>query len=465
MNTLEEQLNVFEAAAKKIDEPIPQDSSIIPESKIDWGFSPSDNPWPASPSEAAYYGLAGEFVRMVEPESEADPVAILLQFLTAFGSVIGRGPHFVAEGTRHYTNLFMVLVGQTSKARKGSSWSHVLNIFQACDEVWANDRVKSGLSTGEGLIWNVRDPIYKKEPVKDNGKHAGEYQDICVDHGIEDKRLLAQEAEFASLLHMPDRSGNTLSPIIRKAWETGNLESLTKNSPAKATNAHISIVGHIVKDEVRRYLSRTEAGNGFGNRFLWVCAKRSKYLPEGGQTNKLNFAALICRLKAAIDSARAMGELKRDEGAKKIWCAVYSQLSDGVPGLLGAITSRAEAQVMRLACLYALLEGGTEIKAMHLRAALAVWDYCEASARFIFGDALGDSIADTILLALRSSPAGLTRTDISQLFQGNRDRHQIGHAFGILLEYGLVQNVPEETGGRKAERWFATEEGGTKKTN
>ncbi|MBA3965150.1 MAG: DUF3987 domain-containing protein [Nitrospirales bacterium] len=286
-----------------------------------------------------------------------------------------------------------------------------------------------------------------------------------MDSGIADKRLLAQEAEFVSLLHMPDRSGNTLSPIIRKAWETGNLESPTKNSPAKATNAHMSIVGHIVKDEVRRYLSRTEAVNGFGNRFLWVCATRSKYLPEGGQTDKLNFAPLICRLKAAIDSARAMGELKRDEGARKIWCAVYSQLSDGVPGLLGAITSRAEAQVMRLACLYALLDGGTEIKAMHLRAALAVWDYCEASARFIFGDSLGDSIADTVLLALRNSQEGLTRTEISQLFQGNRDREQIGRALGSLLEYGLVRMVPEETGGRKAERWFVSEEGGTKKTN
>ena len=465
MNTLDEQLSVFETTAQKIGAPISEDLLTIQGKKSDIASTLSDNPWPDPPNEAAYHGLAGEFVRMVEPESEADPVAILLQFLTAFGSVIGRGPYFIAEGTQHYTNLFMVLVGQTSKSRKGSSWSHVLNIFQACDEVWARDRVKSGLSSGEGLIWNVRDPIYKNKPVMDKGKHAGEYQEICEDHGIEDKRLLAQEAEFASLLHMPDRSGNTLSPIIRKAWETGNLESLTKNSPARATKAHISIVGHIVKDEVRRYLSRTEAGNGFGNRFLWVCAKRSKCLPEGGQTGNLNFSPVICRLKAVIESARGTDELKRDEGARKIWCTVYSHLSEGVPGLLGAITSRAEAQVMRLACLYALLDGVGEIKTMHLRAALAVWEYCEASARFIFGDALGDSIADTILLALRSSPDGLTRTEISQLFQGNRDRHQIGRALGSLMEYGLVRMDFEETGGRKAERWFANEEKGTKKTN
>lgn len=456
MNTLDEQLRVFEATAEKIGAPISENMATIPVSKRDLDPMLTINPWPDPLNEAAYHGLAGEFVRMVEPESEADPVAILLQFLTAAGSVIGRGPHFVAEGTCHFTNLFMVLVGQTSKARKGSSWSHVLNIFQACDEAWARDRVKSGLSSGEGLIWNVRDPIYKQEPVKEGKQFTGEYQEICIDPGIEDKRLLAQEAEFASLLHMPDRSGNTLSPIIRKAWESGNLESLTKNSPAKATNAHISIVGHIVKDEVRRYLSRTEAGSGFGNRFLWVCATRSKCLPEGGRIDQLNFAPLIHRLKAAIDSARATGELHRDEGAREIWRAVYPELSEGVPGMLGAVTSRAEAQVMRLACLYALLDGTTEIKAMHLRAALAVWEYCEASARFIFGDALGDPIGDEILTALRNNINGLTRTEISHLFHGNRDRQQIGRSMGVLLEYGLARMVPEETGGRKAERWFVT---------
>ncbi len=456
MDTLDEQLSVFEATTQEIGMPILEDEATNFECDGIPINAPADKQWPDPINEAAYYGLAGEFVRLVEPESEADPVAILLQFLTAFGSVVGRGPHFVAEGTRHYTNLFMVLVGQTSKARKGSSWSHVWNIFNGCDEVWATNRVKGGLSSGEGLIWNVRDPIYKQEPIKDKGLHTGEYQEICVDPGVEDKRLLAQEAEFAALLHMPDRSGNTLSPIIRKAWESGNLESLTKNSPAKATNAHISIVGHIVKDEVRRYLSRTEAGNGFGNRFLWVCATRSKFLPEGGRTDQLNFAPLIHRLKVAIETARATGELRRDEGAREIWRTVYPKLSEGVPGMLGAVTSRAEAQVMRLACLYALLDGATEIKALHLRAALAVWEYCKASARFIFGDTLGDPIGDDILTALRNNLDGLTRTEISQLLHGNRNRQQIGRALGVLLEYGLARMISEETGGRKAERWFVT---------
>jgi hypothetical protein len=62
--------------------------------------------------------LAGEIVHTIEPHSESDPAALLLQLLVAFGSVVGRGPHFKAESDRHGLNLFTVLVGETSKARK-----------------------------------------------------------------------------------------------------------------------------------------------------------------------------------------------------------------------------------------------------------------------------------------------------------------------------------------------------------
>src|SRR5437763_14431983 len=100
------------------------------------------------------------------------------------------------------------------------------------------------------------------------------------------------------------------------------------------------------------------------------------------------------RLRGARDFALGVHEMKRDAQARSLWYQVYEKLSDGKPGLLGAVTSRAEAQVMRLACLYALLDCSTVISRKHLEAALALWQYCENSARFIFGDDLGDPVAD-----------------------------------------------------------------------
>ena len=90
------------------------------------------------------------------------------------------------------------------------------------------------------------------------------------------------ESEFASVLRVAGRDGNTLSAILRDAWDRGRLQTMTKNNAAKATGAHVSLIGHVTADELRRELSSTEAGNGFANRFLWVCARRSKELPEGG---------------------------------------------------------------------------------------------------------------------------------------------------------------------------------------
>jgi hypothetical protein len=46
--------------------------------------------WAAAPAEAAFHGPAGEFVIRTEPHTEADPMALLVQFLVAFGVAAGR---------------------------------------------------------------------------------------------------------------------------------------------------------------------------------------------------------------------------------------------------------------------------------------------------------------------------------------------------------------------------------------
>src|SRR5262249_52220382 len=281
--------------------------------------------------------------------------------------------------------------------------------FRSVDEYWEAGCTQSGLSSGEGLIWAVRDPIEKREPVKEKN-HVSGYQTLIVDAGVDDKRLLVEEAEFASILKVASREGNTLSAVIRNAWDTGRLRTLTKNSPARATDAHISIVGHITQEELCRYLDSTEADNGFANRFLWLCVRRSKCLPEGGQIQRENFAPIVRGLARALDFARKQERLTWDEEARRDWHTIYPELSKGKRGLIGAVTARAEAQVCRLALLYALLDESEFICEPHLAAALALWKYCDQSVTTIFGDRTGDAVGDRILIAIRSKKeVGITR--------------------------------------------------------
>jgi len=136
-----------------------------------------------------------------------------------------------------------------------------------------------------------------------------------------------------------------------------------------------------------------------------------------------------------------------------MWQAAYARLSDGRPGLFGAVTARAEAYVVRLALIYAALDAARSISVPHLEAALECWRYAEQSARFIFGDALGDPIADTILAALRQQPDGMTGTDIRDLFHRHAKPSQLERALQRLLTEGFATRRPEETGGRPTIRW------------
>ena len=257
------------------------------------------------------------------------------------------------------------------------------------------------------------------------------------------------------MLRVARRDGSTASVTIRQAWDRGDIQAMTKNSPARATGAHVSIVGHITAEELRRELDVTDAANGFANRFLFVCARRSKALPEGGAMPEEQLQTLAVQVREALRFASVQPELRRDPSARNLWHEVYEELSDGKPGLVGAVTSRAEAQVMRIACVYALLDLSGQVRQEHLEAALSVWTYCAASARYIFGDATGDPVADEILQALRGSRRGMTRTEIRDIFGRHKIAAHIERGLATLERMGLARHSAVPTGGKPAERWAA----------
>jgi hypothetical protein len=399
-------------------------------------------------SKRALFGLAGHIVRAIGPHTESDTAAILVQLLVAFGNCIGPSPHFEIEATKHRANLFSIIVGRSSRARKGTSWAQVRRLFVRLDKRWCENQIITGLSSGEGLIWAARDR-------HENGDSSTKVRTDDALAPSTDKRLMVIQSEFSRVLKVQRREGNTLSSVLRSAWDSETLTILTKNAPAKATGAHVSIIGHITQDELRRELRATDEANGYANRFLFVYVERTKYLPFGGTLDEQTLTELAARLVRARHFARCVGEVRFSKKARKRWRRLYIRLSKETPGMLGAITSRAEAQVLRLAMIYALLDRSKEIKTYHLEAASALWRYCEQSAEFIFGGTLGNPVADEICRALNRKTGGLTRDDIRELFQHNRDKEEIDQALSLLENSGLARSHRERTKGRAAERWTA----------
>jgi hypothetical protein len=396
--------------------------------------------WPTPMKPEAMHGISGEIVKVVRPHTESDPAGLVLQNLTAFGNVVGNDPHFVVEADRHALNLFVAEVGLSAKGRKGAGWGQIEALYKRTDPKWVEDRIQTGLRTGEGLVQAVRDGA------------DGE-------SGVLDKRLLAFESEMGAVLRVMARPRNTLSTTLRQAWDGRTLRVGTRQSPLKATRPHISIIAHSTQDDLSRFLDRTDIFNGFANRFLWGCVYRSKLLPEGGRVPERKFEALVSKLKSAIEFAKTVREIRLSQRSREMWREEYPTLTADVPGTLGAVTSRAEPQVRRIAAIYALMDERDEVRTQHLHAALAVWKFCFESAKYIFGRRSPIGLDDKLRRVLREARAGMTRTEISAALNHHFAGSEIGSSLERLQEEGFATPKKEATKGRTAERWFAVSNG------
>jgi hypothetical protein len=255
------------------------------------------------------------------------------------------------------------------------------------------------------------------------------------------------------------REGNILSHVLRDAWDKPNLRTLTRHDPMIATGAYLSLLGHITRDDLVHRMTRALAGDGLGNRILWAAVKRAEHLlPFGGDLWPAGLDAAAHDLAAMIQQARQVGELGMDDEARELFTCAYPLLSADRPGLFGKLTGRAEAQTRQLACLYALLDGAPAVRVAHLQAALAVWEYCEASVAAVFGSARSGR-ANTIIKALRERRAsGMTRTEIYELFQRNEKSADIAEDLASLAESRQAYMRLEPASApakRPTERWFA----------
>jgi len=378
-----------------------------------------------------FSGMIGDVIDLFRSHTEADPDAIAAQFLVTFGNIVGHGPHCVVGETRHYMNENLLVVGRSAKSRKGDSLNIAQRLFLEAYPEYA-EQIVSGLSSGEGLIHNVRDPL-------------GE------DEGVADKRLLVAETEFSTPLKQFERPGNILSNVLRDTWDSKPvLRTLTKKSPTKATNAHISVIGHTTPADLNEHLSRTDIANGLGNRFLFVLATRARLLANPGRAPSDSVAALVGVVRETVERAKSVGEMTRTPACIEYWEQVYPHLSREHPGLAGELLARSEAHVLRLSALYALLAQKDTVDTEHLAAALAFWDLVERSVYEIFAGRTGSKEADKILeFMLPGQMMSLTEIR-NNTFSNHVSGRKFTDAIQLLEELGEVSIESETTGGRTA---------------
>ena len=404
---------------------------------------------PPRPSLLLSHGVVGDFMARVEMETEAHPVALASSLLVAIGNIIGRGPHFMVGRTPHYVNLYLAVVGNTGAGRKGTGGDIIRDCVRLADPHWAEFCQSPNLVSGEGVIDALRDRVTKLMAVKGGG--PDEFEEVVLDPGILDKRLLITCPELVSAFRAGNRENSTLAQTLREAWDGKALRTMAKNCARTATDPHLSIIGHATRHELLKTVREADVFGGSMNRFLWVLSQRARLLPFGGDLDDLG--TVPQRIDDVITFARTVGRMWRSAEADRLWASVYGELTTATGSdLVAAVLSRGEAQTLRLSMLLALAAGREVIEAEDLAAALDLWRYSAASARAIF-ERVQDPLFNRITDMIREQP-GITRTGIYRRIGKSHGAAAIVDALSRVRTAGLARSEKSRTNGRPAEKWF-----------
>lgn len=372
-----------------------------------------EQPWPEALGEAAYHGPLGAMVHAVEDYTEADPVGILGTLLTDVACVLGDA-RTIHQGAWHAPRLFTVLVGDTAFGRKGTATAIGRDILRLIEpEYWR--LLVAGLGSGEGLVNRLRR--------------------LAADGGTE-HRALVTDAEFGRLLAVMGREGSTLSPILRDAWDGAPLGRTLARQDDLIHEHHVGLLAHITPRELRARLDSVERDNGFANRFVWLMVRRQRLVPFPQPPDKL-VQGLWPPVARAIAHARTPQAMTWTPDAASVWEQFYTEQAERrYSGMLGAISARAEAQVTRLALVYALVDAEDAVDVPHLDAAREVWRYAVDSARYIFGDSTGNRHADVLLGWLASGEVAWSE---AKRELGMRTAADMQEVVNVLVSAGLAE--------------------------
>lgn len=385
---------------------------------------------------AALHGVAGEFVRLATEESEASPVAVLMSFLTYIGVELGKGAHFIVSADMHAPSLFSVIVGMSGAARKGLSMGPALLLHRKLTErgwLTSKHEANASLSSGEGLLEPINDEPGKKKLTED---------ELLA---LADKRLFLLDQEFGGSLSASKRGVNTLTATIRKLWDGHDISTLVRNNPLKVTDPHVGIVANITQNELDRRMPSHEVFTGFANRFCWALIYPTRRVPVPKELDGVQFDGIVDYLHSLLTYNQVVGgQLWFDKEAAGYWEMLYERFYENRSSGSAAV-DRGDAITLRLALLYALLDGCDHIGLKHLGAAVAVWLYCYESARILFpAEDIGSW--GNVIYSLLETKGSLTRTEIHRALNNNGSKHQLDAELSTLIAVGKVLEE-KRTGG------------------
>jgi hypothetical protein len=245
----------------------------------------------------------------------------------------------------------------------------------------------SGVSSGEGLIFAIRDPR----------RGCGEDKERD-DPGVAEKRLLINMSEFGSVLALVRRFGSTLSSVLRDLYDCKRVETGAKVSPVRCTEPFVSVSASITPRELTGLLFdekdiAASADNGFGNRFFYAFVARNKLVAHPARTenrdaltrtiaeNVRKVYAELKPLRGFLSTPIEFTPEARDLYEREIYKPVdgLQAASPNADRLFGRLT----AHLRKIAAILAVIAGESRVSVGALEAAVAWVEYGAATVNVI----------------------------------------------------------------------------------
>jgi Bifunctional DNA primase/polymerase, N-terminal/Primase C terminal 1 (PriCT-1) len=318
--------------------------------EVDDTVEPGNSERAALPSfpDAAWRGLFSHYRDAMRACSEASDVFHFLAFWTAAGNALGRRVFF-PYGMRLYPNVYGIAFGPTGDF-KTSALKRAAESTES-----AGLRVVRGVGSGEGIT-----------------------EDLGPDP------TLFSLDEFTSLLRQGKWNGSTLLPTLTEIFDClDKYERKYRKNPISLNFPTCSILACTTQAWFWRDVTESDFEGGFGNRFIYLTGPPNEPKSRPGIPDLRFVVTKLEELKAFPEQ-----EAFLDPKAEKMWDRFYlpwrkKQFSP----LEGAATKRIPAYVLKLAMVYAALEGTLpEIQDEQLKAALLVGNYAVKCAQQLIGE-------------------------------------------------------------------------------
>jgi hypothetical protein len=389
----------------------------------------NDDPQQSSPAdfpEEAFTGFFRRYRDLVEPCTEAPPVYHWVTFLTMVGLLLGRSV-FIRFPFPLYPNFYSLLIGRTGIDRKSTAMK--------CGDREILQRIPNNIVHVKGAL-----------------SSEGIYEVLAKQR---DTRLLLYCDEMRSFLNISNRQGTAdIIPRLNTLYDCPDSDDLTRSRAQSIQIDHpfVSFIAGTPKEWLTDAIGGGEIMGGFVNRFLPVEGMSNKSIPFPKPADDQTAKQLAAELTKIIDQCTNLPvELEWSAGANGMYEKFYDawhQRQSSLSTETAAITNRIPNHVVKIAMVYSILDGRSEITDHAIATAIQIGDYLERTAISIFADtglSKQGRVEQMIISRLKSNGGIMEYRKLQRALGGKTDAESFNRAIRNLIIADVIKILPTKT--------------------